>query len=143
VSRSKLTPEQRRAMVKAVRNGMSKKAAAKAFGVSRQTVWMWCKRAKHRGRESFRDWPRRPRKRKITQRVEDSIVALRTAFKWGTARIQQALLNLPRFMREKLTVCVQRVRLSRTAINGVLRRYGLNGYGREQKAWNFQGQAGR
>jgi len=124
-------------MVKAVRNGMSKKAAAKAFGVSRQTVWMWCKRAKHRGRESFRDWPRRPRKRKITQRVEDSIVALRTAFKWGTARIQQALLNLPRFMREKLTVCVQRVRLSRTAINGVLRRYGLNGYGREQKAWKF------
>ena len=133
----RLAPEQRRAIVKAVRNGMNKKAAAKAFGVSRQTVWVWCKRAKHRGSESFRDRPRRPRKRKITQRVEDSIVALRTAFKWGTARIQQALFNLPKFMRDKLVACVQRLRLSRTAINGVLRRYGLNGYGREEKAWKF------
>jgi transposase InsO family protein len=124
-------------MVNAVRNGMNKMAAAKAFGVSRQTVWKWCKRAKHRGRESFKDLPRRQKKRKITQKIEDSIVALRTVFKWGTARIQQALFNLPKFMREKLTPCVQRVRLSRTAINGVLRRYKLNGYGREQKAWKF------
>lgn len=124
-------------MVNAVRNGMSKTAAAKTFGVSRQTVWKWCKRADHRGRESFRDLPRRPKKGKITQKIENSIVAIRTVFKWGTARIQQALINLPRFMREKLAACVQRVHLSRTAINGVLVRYGLNGYGREQKAWKF------
>lgn len=124
-------------MVRTVRNGMGKTDAAEAFGVSRQTVWKWCKRAKHRGRESFRDLPRRPKKGKITRKIEDSIVAIRTAFGWGTARIQQALINLPRFMREKLTACVQRVHLSRTAINGVLRRYKLNGYGREQKAWKF------
>ena len=124
-------------MVNAVRNGMNKKAVAKAFGVSRQTVWEWCKRAMHRGRESFKDLPRRPKRGKITQKIEASIVAIRTAFKWGTARIQQALINLPHFVREKLTACVQCVHLSRTAINGVLRRYGLNGYGREQKAWKF------
>jgi len=133
----RLTPEQRRQMVNAVRHGTSKGVAAEVFGVSRGTVWEWCRRAKHPGGESFRDLPRRPKKGKITQKVEDSIVALRTTFGWGTARIQQALFNIPKFMREKLTACVQSVRLSRTAINGVLRRYGLNGYGREQKAWKF------
>ena len=116
---------------------MRKKAVAEAFDVSRVTIWKWYKRAKHRGRESFRDLPRRPKKRKITQKVESSIVGLRTVFGWGTARIQQALFNLPKFMREKLITCVQKVHLSRTAINGVLKAYGLNGYGREQKAWKF------
>lgn len=131
------TPEQRRQMVNMVRMGLSKKVVAEIFGVSRQTVWKWCKRARHRGRESFRDRPRRPKKGKITRKVEATIVSLRAAFGWGTARIQQALFSLPRFMREKLTACVQRVRLSRTAINGVLKEFGLNGYGREEKAWKF------
>lgn len=54
-----------------------------------------------------------------------------------TARIQQAPINLPGFMKEKLNVCMQGTRLSRTAINGVLKEYGLNGYGREQKSWKF------
>ena len=133
----KLIPEQRRRMTNMVRKGVKKKVAAEIFGVSRQTVWEWCKRAKHPGRESFRDLPRRSKKGKITQKVESSIVALRNAFGWGTARIQQALFNLPKFMREKLVAYVQRFRLSRTAINGVLRAYGLNGYGRETKAWKF------
>jgi len=137
VFRFRLTPEQRGRVVNTVRKGMSKKVAAEIFGVSKVTVWKWCKRAKHRGRESFRDLPRRPKRRKITQKIEDSIVALRVAFSWGTARIQQALFNLPKFMREKLSACVQRVRLSRVSINEVLRRYGLNGYGRERKAWKF------
>jgi len=131
------TPEQRRQMVDMVRKGLSKKVVAEIFGVSRQTVWKWCKRAKHRGRESFRDLPRRPKKGKITRKVEATIVALRATFGWGTARIQQALTNLPGFMREKLTACVQGVRLSRTAINDVLEEYSLNGYGREEKAWKF------
>ena len=124
-------------MVSMVREGMPKKAVGKAFGVSRVTVWKWRMRANHRGRESFRDLPRRPKRRKITRKIEDSIVALRIAFGWGTARIQQALFNLPKFMREKLSTFVQGIRLSRTAINDVLRAYGLNGYGREQKAWKF------
>ena len=124
-------------MVKMVRAGMKKKVAAEIFEVSRQTVWTWCRRAKHRGKESFNDLPRRPKQGKITRKVELSIVELRLRFGWGTARIHQALINLPKFMREKLTTCVQRVRLSRTAINGVLRRHGLNGCGREQRGWKF------
>lgn len=134
---TRLKPEQRRQMANMVRKGLSKKVVAEIFGVSRVTVWTWCKRAKHRGRESFRDRPRRPKRGKVTGKVESSIVELRLGFGWGTARIQQALVNLPKFMREKLTVCVQRVRLSRTSINGVLGRYGLNGYERETKAWKF------
>ena len=134
---TRLKPEQRRQMANMVRKGLSKKVVAEIFGVSRVTVWTWCKRAKHRGRESFRDRPRRPKKGKVTRKVESSIVELRLGFGWGTARIQQALVNLPKFMREKLTVCVQRVRLSRTSINGVLGRYGLNGYERETKVWKF------
>lgn len=124
-------------MVKVIRQGMAKKDAAEAFGVSRVTAWKWCKRAKHRGRESFRDLPRKPKKGKITRRVEASVVALRTTFGWGTARIRQGLINLPKFMRKKLKDCVQGIRLSRAAINGVLKRFGLNGYGREEKAWKF------
>jgi len=134
---TRLTPEQRRQMAKVIRQGMAKKDAAEAFGVSRTTVWKWCKRAKHRGRESFRDLPRKPKKGKITKKVEATIVAIRTAFGWGTARIRQALINLPKFMRRKLRACVQGVRLSRTAIKGVLKRFRLNGYGREEKAWKF------
>ncbi|MFN4132766.1 MAG: DDE-type integrase/transposase/recombinase [Candidatus Hadarchaeales archaeon] len=133
----RLKPEQRRQVVQMVRAGVKKKIVAKAFGVSRQTVWKWCKRAKRRGRGSFRDLPRKPKKGKITQKVENAIVALRVTFKWGTARIQQALFNLSKFMRRVLTACVQRVHLSRTAINGVLKLYGLNGYGREERAWKF------
>jgi transposase InsO family protein len=124
-------------MVSIVRAGVKIKVVAKLFGVSRQTVWKWCKRAKHRGSESFRDLPRRPKKGKITRKVEAAIVAVRATFNWGTARIQQALANIPPFMREVLHACVQRVRLSRTAINGVLKRFGLNGYKREIKAWKF------
>ena len=123
-------------MVDMVRKGLSKKVVADIFGVSRVMVWTWCKRAKHRGHESFRDLPRRPKKGKITRKVEATIVALKATFGWGAARIQQALTNLPRFMREKLTACVQGVRLSRTAINDILKEYGLNGYGREE-AWKF------
>jgi len=54
-------------MVKVIRQGMAKKDAAEAFGVSRTTVWKWCKRAKHRGRESFSGLPRNPKRGKTTK----------------------------------------------------------------------------
>lgn len=133
----RLKPHERRQMVKMVRAGVPIKVVAELFGVSRQTVWKWCGRAKHRGYESFKDKPRRPKKSKITKEVEFSIVELRTKFGWGTARIKQALFNLPKFMRKVLTACVQGICLSRTAINGVLKRFGLNGYGRKERAWKF------
>lgn len=116
-------------MVNMIRKRLSKKLVTEIFGVSRVTVWTWCKRTNHRGSESFRDRSRRPKKGKITRKVEATIVALRTAFGWGTARMQQALINLPKFMRKKLIACVQGVYLSKTAINDVLSCYGLNGYG--------------
>jgi transposase InsO family protein len=40
-------------------------------------------------------------------------------------------------MRACLPFSIQGVRFSRTAINGVLEAFGLNGYGREQRAWKF------
>ena len=51
----RLLPEQRQSMVGAVRRGFKKTLVAKVFDVSRKTVTTWSKRAKHRGRESFRD----------------------------------------------------------------------------------------
>ena len=89
------------------------------------------------GRESFRDRPRGSTPRKITPEVESSIIAVRLAFKWGTARIQQALVSLPEFMRHDLSVWAQGICVSRTAINTVLRRHHLNGYERKQTSWKF------
>lgn len=72
-------------MVKMVRAGVPKKLVAELFGVSRETVRTWYKRAKHRGAESFRGKPRRLKKPKITKEVVFSIIELRTKFGWGTA----------------------------------------------------------
>ena len=61
---------------------------------------------------------------------------LRTTFKWGTARIQQGLCNLPGFILDSVR-CVQGVRLSRETINNVLARNNQNGYQTEFKRWKF------
>lgn len=79
---------------------------------------------------------REPKQGKITEEVEVSILALRNTFKWGTARIQQGLFNLPGFVTEAVR-CVQGIRLSRESINNVLTRHGLNGYPRSYKRWKF------
>ncbi len=57
-------------------------------------------------------------------------------FGWGTARIQQGLYKLPDFMKESIP-CVQGVRLSRKAINDVLKKHGINGYKHNYKHWKF------
>ena len=121
----------------AVKRGISVNIVADVFKVSRTTVWRWRKRAHHPGRESFKDKPRESKPKKITPEVESSIIASRITFKWGTARIQQALYNLPKFMRKALHGCVQGVYLSRTVINNVLRKHHLNGYERTHHAWKF------
>lgn len=117
--------------------GISVNIVADVFNISRTTVWRWCTRAYHPGRESFKDRPKDGKSKKITCEVESSIIALSISFKWGTARIQQALLNLPEFMRKALNVCVQGVYLSRTTINNVLSKHNLNGYEGKHKAWEF------
>ena len=97
---------------------------------------MWLKRGKHRGTETFKDKPRQPKESKVTVETELAILKLRTAFKWGTARIQQGLWCLPSFMLESVN-CVQGVELSRETINNVLARNSQNGYQREFKRWKF------
>lgn len=126
----------RKMLVKLVRKGLTKTFIAKIFDTTRQTVHRWCKRAFHRGSESFQDEPRRPKRSKITVEVEVSILALRNTFDWGTARIQQGLYCLPEYAREAVD-CVQGLKLSRAAINDVLKKHGINGYKNKRKGWKF------
>ena len=132
----RLSPDVRGAFGKLVKRGLAVTHVARLFDTTRQTVHRWLKRAKHVGRECFRDEPRRPRTSRVTEEVELSILKLRTAFKWGTARIQQGLYNLPGFILGSVR-CVQGVKLSRETINNVLARNNQNGYQREFKRWKF------
>jgi len=65
----------------------NKTLIAKVFG--RQIVTYWCKRAYHKGRESFKGKPWRPKQTKLTPNIVEFILFLRVVFGWGTARIQQ------------------------------------------------------
>jgi len=132
----RLSPDIRGAFNKLVKKGLAVTRIADLFDTTRQTVHRWLNRAKHVGREYFKDKPRKPKQSKVTAEVELSILKLRTTFKWGTARIQQGLDNLPGFIR-KAVRCVQGVKLSRETINNVLSRNNQNGYLQEFKRWNF------
>lgn len=132
----RLTPEQRSLIGSAVDRVHNKSLVAKVFGVARRTVYKWNKRRKH-----TEDRKRKKKGPKITAKVELTILAIRNFFEWGTERIQKGLYALPKFMRDalrKLKVSVaQGLTLSRTAINGVLKRHGLNGYKKESEGWKF------
>ena len=134
------TPELRNTFVVLSKKGLHKSFIARLFETSRQTVSYWCKRAYHAGKESFKDKARRIRE-KITLEVELSILALRNTFHWGSARIQQGLFSLPNFMKKKLkelgVKLVQNVKLSRTAINEILKKHNINGYKKKDDSWQF------
>jgi IS30 family transposase len=132
----RLSPDIRGVFFRLLKKGLEVSRIAELFDTTRQTVYRWIRRAKHVGREYYKDLPRKPKESKVTVDVELSILKLRTAFKWGTARIQQALYNLPKFMLESVG-CVQKVKLSRETINNVLARNSQNGYLTEFKRWNF------
>jgi IS30 family transposase len=132
----RLSPDIRGAFGKLVKKGLAVTRVAQLFDTTRQTVHRWLKRARHVGREYYKDKVREPKPSKVTDEVELSILALRSTFKWGTARIQQGLINLPSFIR-KAVRCVQQVRLSRETINNVLAKHGANGYQHEFKRWKF------
>lgn len=131
-----MSPDIRGCFRKLLKKGLTVTRIAQLFDTSRGTVYRWLKRGKHRGTESFKDKPREPKGRKVTVEVEVSILALRNTFRWGTARIQQGLYELPNFMKESVP-CVQDVRISRETINNVLTQHGINGYPRSHKAWKF------
>jgi len=132
----RLSPDIRGVFNKLVKKGLAVNRIAELFDTTRQTVYRWLNRAKHIGREYFKDKTRKPKPAKVTQQVELSILKLRTTFRWGTARIQQGLYDLPAFIRDSVD-CVQRVRLSRETINNVLSRNNQNGYMHEFKRWKF------
>lgn len=132
----RLTPEQRYLISNAIGRGINKSLVAKVLGISRPTVDKWNKRRKH-----LNDRERKTKKSKITEKIEHFIIAVRNVFEWGSGRIQQALVSLPSFMKQKLkelrVKVVQEVSLSRTAINNVLKKHKINGYKNKAKSWKF------
>ena len=132
----RLSPDIRGAFSKLVKKNLTVTRIAELFDTTRQTVHRWLNRAKHVGREYYKDRPRKPKESKVTFEVELSILKLRTTFKWGTARIQQGLYNLPSFILDSVRR-VQGVRLSRQTINNILARNNQNGYLTEFKRWKF------
>lgn len=133
----RLSLDTRKLIRKFLKKGLTVTRIAQLLDTTRETVYKWLKRGRHRGRESFKDKKRKPKEGKITVDVEVSILALRNTFWWGTARIQQGLYSLPDFMLDAVPCCVQGLRLSREAINNILRKHGINGHRREHKAWKF------
>jgi IS30 family transposase len=132
----RLSPDIRGAFRKLTKTDLTVGGIARMFNTTRQTVHRWLTRGKHRGKETFKDKPRQPKQSKVTIEVELSILKLRTTFKWGTARIQQGLHNLPGFILEAVP-CIQGIKLSRETINKVLARNNQNGYQHEFKRWDF------
>ena len=126
-----LSVEQRRLIGEAVDRTGNKSLVAKVLGVSRDTVYRWSKR-----RKQLKDRKRKPKKSKVTVKVELSILAMRS-LDWGCERIRKGLFCLPKFMREAVGVLVQGVKLSRQAINDVLKKHGLNGYRKKSEGWKF------
>ena len=132
----RLSPEIRGAFRKLAKTNLTVASIAEMFKTTRQTVYRWLKRGKHRGKETFKDKLRPPKECKVTAEIELFILKLRTTFKWGTARIQQGIYCLPNFILKSVS-CIQGVELSRETINNVLARNNQNGYQHEFKRWNF------
>ena len=132
----RLSPDIRGAFRKLAKTDLTVTSIAQMFNTTRQTVYRWLTRGKHRRNRNLQRQATQPKECKVTAEVELSILKLRTTFKWGTARIQQGLYNLPRFMLDSIQ-CVQGVELSRETINNVLSRNNQNGYQREFKRWKF------
>jgi len=128
------TPEVRRLIVKARKQGCSMKEITTLFEVSRCTVWRWTTRAYHPGRESYKDKPKRPHTihRKITQEVENAIIILRDSFQWGSQRIRVVLHAPPPYIRHLLETVLggtwHPLLLNRQSINMVLKKHRRNGF---------------
>lgn len=127
----RLTSEQRSLIADARARGIKISRIAEVFGVSQTTVKRWSKRKR------FTDKQRKSKNCKVTLEVELAILAMRTTFEWGTARIQQGLICLPDYAKQALQNYVENVKLSRTAINEVLKKHKLNGYKKISKTWKF------
>lgn len=128
------TIEERRAMVRAKRDGMTMTCIARIFEISRQTVSKWINRIRKEGpRKGLRKRSTRPHRirRKVTDLIEAAIVLLRDAFRWGTQRIKVVLKSPPEYIKhlfwKALGVVWEPMELSRQRINEVLIKHGING----------------
>ena len=136
--------ETRKAMVRAVRAGIKVTEVAKIFGVSRKTVWKWCKRVSRRGGPYYRDLSRRPHRTypKVNPYIENAIIILRDSFNWGTQRIKIYLEWPPDYIRHLLESVLDiewvPVRISRQTVNNILKKHKRNGspYG-ELRHWKY------
>ncbi len=129
----RLNPLERKLMAKSIKQGNPINLVARVFGVSRTTAWYWSSETLN---SNFEDLSRN-HKSKISVEVEIAIMYMRLTFKWGTARIQQGLMNLPEFMLKEIEVRVQNFKLSRTSINNILKKHKINGYHSNGKTWKF------
>ena len=127
----RLVPEQRSLIADARQRGIKISLIAEVFGVSQTTIKRWSKRKR------FTDKTREAKRSKVTIEVELAILAMRTTFDWGTARVQQGLICLPDYAKQALQNYVENVKLSRTTINDVLKKHKLNGYKQNSKTWKF------
>ena len=137
IKMGRLTPDERLLASKMKRQGVAIKILVEAFSCSRTTIWYWAKQDLRTRFDIDKNG-----KGKITIEVESTILFMRNSFKWGTARIQNGLIELPDFMKKEIEitigVCVQHFTLSRQAINEVLKKVGVNGYfNKRKKAWKF------
>ena len=128
----RLNIEERKLIAKIIRNGATINFAANLFKVNRKTASYWA----NQDLRTVKDLPRNTNC-KITVDVEIAILYMRLTFKWGTARIQQGLMNLPDFMLENMEIVIQNFKLSRTSINNILKKHNLNGYRGKKKEWKF------
>ena len=127
----RLVPEQRKLIKQLVKEVGNKSSVARALNVTRRTAYKWLKRKRYNDRK------RKTKKEKITVEIEYSILSLRRMFGWGSRRIKQVIKCAPGYLLKEMSFLVQGVSLSRSAINGVLKKHGLNGYKRKPKESNF------
>jgi hypothetical protein len=127
----RLSLKQQRLFKEAKKLSIKTSRIAEVFGVSQKTVRRCVKR------RTQKEKVRKAKESKLTLKVELAILAMRTMFEWGTARIQQGLISLPLYAKEALQNYVENVLLSRKAINNILIKHKLNGYKTEAKTSKF------
>jgi len=125
-----LSLDLRERIVDKAKEGLSFSKVAELFETTRQTVSKWFHRSEDG--EGLEDRSRRPDEiqRKVKETHERAIGILRDAFNWGTSRLQSALARLPEGIKsllQKFDVEIDPIHLSRTTINKVLKKLGLNG----------------
>jgi transposase len=72
----RLSPDIRGAFRKLSKKSLAATSIAEFFSTTRQTVYRWLRRGKHRGTENFKDKSRQPKESKVTLEVELSILKL-------------------------------------------------------------------